>query len=285
MTLQRVLTALVLIPVVVALVLWAPLPWVAIAFGLVIVLSLLEYFTLGQQIGHRGYRLWTCACALGLVFVQFLATRAETFSLAGGLLLERNSTAATLTLFPFLFLVFVLGAAGIVLATRRPLTETLPALGISASGLLFVALPLSFGIPLHGIARLGPKLLLFVLVLVWAGDTAAYFTGRSIGRWKLAPNLSPNKTWEGAAANLIASLIVGAIFARWTGIGLRTMLLGAALANVAGQIGDLVESAYKRSAGAKDSGGLLPGHGGMLDRIDALVFAVPVVWYYFKLVL
>lgn len=285
MTLQRVLTALVLIPVVVALVLWAPLPWVAVAFGLVIVLALLEYFTLGQQIGHRGYRLWTCACALGLVYVQFLATRAETFSLAGGLLLERNSTAATLTLFPFLFLVFVLGAAGIVLATRRPLTETLPALGISASGLLFVALPLSFGIPLHGMPRLGPRLLLFALVLVWAGDTAAYFTGRSIGRWKLAPNLSPNKTWEGAAANLIASLIVGAVFARWTGIGLRTMLLGAALANVTGQVGDLVESAYKRSAGAKDSGGLLPGHGGMLDRIDALVFAVPVVWYYFKLVL
>ncbi len=285
MTLQRVLTALVLIPVVVALVLWAPLPWVAIAFGLVIVLALLEYFTLGQQIGHRGYRLWTCTCALGLVFVQFLTTRAETFSLAGGLFLERNSTAAMLTLFPFLFVVFVLGAAGIVLTTRRPLVETLPSLGISASGLLFVALPLSFGIPLHGMPRLGPRLLLFVLVLVWAGDTAAYFAGRSIGRWKLAPNLSPNKTWEGAAANLIASLVVGAVFSRWTGVGLRTMLLCAALANVAGQIGDLVESAYKRSAGAKDSGGLLPGHGGMLDRIDALVFAVPVVWYYFKLVL
>jgi phosphatidate cytidylyltransferase len=134
-------------------------------------------------------------------------------------------------------------------------------------------------------ARVGPKLLLFALVLVWAGDTAAYFVGRSIGRWKMAPNLSPNKTWEGAAANLLASLAVGVFFARWTGIGLRSLLPGAALANVAGQLGDLAESAYKRSAGAKDSGGLLPGHGGMLDRVDALVFAVPVVWYYFKLVL
>ena len=285
MTLQRVLTAAVLIPVVVALVLLAPLPWVAIAFGLVIILALLEYFSLGERIGHRGYRVWTCACALALVFVQFLTTRAETFSIAGGLLLERNTTAGTLTLFPFLFFVFVVGAAVIVLATRRPLAETLPALGISASGLLFVALPLSFGVPLEGMARVGPKLLLFALVLVWAGDTAAYFVGRSMGRWKMAPNLSPNKTWEGAAANLLASLVVGIFFARWTGIGLRSMLPGAALANVAGQLGDLAESAYKRSAGAKDSGGLLPGHGGMLDRVDALVFAVPVVWYYFKLVL
>ena len=285
MTLKRVLTALVLIPVVVAMVLWASLPWVAMAFALVILLALFEYFALGEKIGHRGYRLWTSVCALALVFVQFLTTRAETFSIAGSLLLERNSTAATLTLFPFLFFLFVLGAAVIVLATRRPLVETLPALGISASGLLFVALPLSFGIPLHGMPRFGPKLLLFALVLVWAGDTAAYFTGRSIGRWKLAPNLSPNKTWEGAVANLLASLVVAIFFARWTGISLRSMLLGAALANVAGQLGDLLESAYKRSAGVKDSGAILPGHGGMLDRVDALVFAVPVVWYYFKLVL
>ncbi|HYL09810.1 MAG TPA: phosphatidate cytidylyltransferase [Candidatus Acidoferrales bacterium] len=285
MTLQRVLTAIVLIPIVVAVVMWASLLWVAVAFGLVIVLALVEYFALGEMIGHRGYLLWTGACALALVFVQFLTSRAETFSLAGGLLLERSSTAATLTLFPFLLFVFVLGAALIVLANRQPLAETLPALGISASGLLFVALPLSFGVPLHGMPRFGPRLLLFALVLVWAGDTAAYFTGRSIGRWKMAPSLSPNKTWEGAAANLLASLVVGMIFARWTGIGLRPMLVGATLANIAGQIGDLVESAYKRSAGAKDSGGLLPGHGGMLDRIDALVFAVPVVWYYFKLVL
>src|SRR5260370_3844503 len=146
MTLQRVVTALVLIAVVLALVLWAPSPWVAIAFGLVIVLALLEYFTLAQQIGHRGYRFWTCTCALGLVFVQFLTTRAETFSLAGGLFLQRNSTAAALTLFPFLFLVFVLGAAGIVLATRRPLTETLPAFAISPPGPLFRALPVMSGV-------------------------------------------------------------------------------------------------------------------------------------------
>src|SRR5260370_38559186 len=222
MTLQRVLTAAVLIPVVVALVLLAPLSWVAIAFGLVIVLALLEYFSLGEQIGHRGYRVWTCACALAVVFIQFLTARAETFSIAVGLLLDRNTTAGTLTLFPFLFFVFVVGAAVIVLATRRPLAETLPALGISASGLLFVALPLSFAVPLEGMALVGSKLLLFALVLVWAGDTAAYFVGRSIGRWKMAPNLSPNKTWQGAAANLPASRALTVFSRRCARDGLRS---------------------------------------------------------------
>src|SRR5258708_5302468 len=162
MTLQRVLTALVLLPVAGALGLWAPLPWVAIAFGLVIVLALLEYFTLGQQIGHRGYRLWTCTCALGLVFVQFLTTRAETFSLAGGLFLERNSTAAMLTLFPFLFVVFVLGAAGVVLPTPRPPLVNLPSFCLTASRLLFVVLPLRFCSPPSAMPRAPPRLPSFV---------------------------------------------------------------------------------------------------------------------------
>jgi phosphatidate cytidylyltransferase len=131
---------------------------------------------------------------------------------------------------------------------------------------------------------LEPRLLLFALSLTWAGDTAAYFVGRSIGRWKMAPVLSPNKTWEGAAASMIASIVVAWIFTRWTGIPLKNMLIAAAFGNSAGQMGDLLESAYKRSAGVKDSGALLPGHGGMLDRIDALILAVPVVWYYLTLV-
>jgi phosphatidate cytidylyltransferase len=174
---------------------------------------------------------------------------------------------------------FILGLMVLTLGTRRPLVEYLPSLGISSSGFLLIALPMSFAIDLE------PRLLLFTLVLVWAGDTAAYFVGRSLGRWKMAPKLSPNKTWEGALASMMASLLVGWIFTRWTGLELHRMLAAAALGNSAGQMGDLLESAYKRSAGVKDSGSLLPGHGGMLDRIDALIFAVPVVWYYLKLVL
>jgi phosphatidate cytidylyltransferase len=101
----------------------------------------------------------------------------------------------------------------------------------------------------------------------------------------MAPELSAAKTWEGATANLIGSLAVGAAFAGWLRFDPWHTMVMAGLASIAGQVGDLLESAYKRSAGVKDSGTLLPGHGGVLDRIDALILAAPVVWYYFDLVL
>jgi phosphatidate cytidylyltransferase len=98
----------------------------------------------------------------------------------------------------------------------------------------------------------------------------------------MAPQLSPNKTWEGALANLLGALLVAAVFANWSRIPLLHMLAMAAAGSIAGQIGDIFESAWKRSAGVKDSGTILPGHGGMLDRIDALILAAPAVWYYFE---
>ncbi len=284
MTWRRILTAAVLIPAVVAVVWWGATGLVAACVGLVTLLALLEFFALGEKAGLRGYRLWTCACALALLFSQWGAAELESWTLSRVLTLTRAVGSPMLPMDLVLF-AFVVGAATIALGTRRPLSEALPALGISAAGLLFVALPLSFLVRLHGAGREGPKLVLFVLVLVWVGDTAAYFVGRSLGQFRMAPQLSPKKTWEGAAANLIGSLLVAAGFARWVALEPRHLLAMALLGNVAGQAGDLLESAYKRSAGAKDSGALLPGHGGVLDRIDALVLAAPVVWYYFQLVI
>jgi phosphatidate cytidylyltransferase len=162
--------------------------------------------------------------------------------------------------------------------------EALPAAGISASGLLLVAFPLTFAVRLHGVASEGPRLLLFALLITWAGDTVAYFVGRALGKHSLAPHLSPKKTWEGAVASFAGSLLVAMVFARWVSVPLPHLLAMAGAGNVAGQAGDLLESAYKRSAGVKDSGGLLPGHGGILDRIDALILTIPVVWYYWSLV-
>jgi len=182
------------------------------------------------------------------------------------------------------FFLFVLGVAALTLGTKRPLVEALPAAGMSASGLILVAFPLSFAVRLHGTGREGRLLLLFALVITWVGDSAAYFVGRSIGKHALAPHLSPKKTWEGTAASLLGSMIVALIFARFIAVPLPHLLAMAALGNVAGQVGDLLESAYKRSAGMKDSGSLLPGHGGVLDRIDALILAIPVVWYYWILI-
>jgi len=204
------------------------------------------------------------------------------YKLSGGLIAYQRiwRFANGLPSLEAVFFLFVLGIAALTLWTRRPLVEALPAAGMSASGLILVAFPLSFAVRLHGTGRNGPLLLLFAMVIIWVGDTAAYFVGRSIGKHALAPRLSPKKTWEGTVASFLGSLIVALIFARFITVPLPHLVAMAAVGNVAGQVGDLLESAYKRSAGVKDSGSLLPGHGGVLDRIDALILAIPVVWYY-----
>ncbi len=286
MTWKRVATAVVLIPMVVGLVLWGSTALVSLAMGLVMLLALFEYFALGEAIGHRAYRFWTATCALALIYVQWRIAYEPAYSLAGGLTARESGKwfAGGAPPLEAVFFLFVLGIAALTLWTRRPLVEALPAAGSSASGLILVAFPLSYATRLHGAGTQGPALLLFALVIVWVGDTAAYFFGRSIGKHALAPHLSPKKTWEGTAASFLSSVIVALAFRNWLNVPLPHLLGMAAVGNVAGQIGDLLESAYKRSAGVKDSGSLLPGHGGILDRIDALILAIPVVWYYWILI-
>lgn len=288
MTWKRVATAAVLIPFVIALVLFTPTYIVAIATAAITILALREYFALGDAIGHRAYRLWTIFCALLLMYVQW---NAIPFKNSGGtvsdILFGSDQFHRNEAPYSFLVLfVFVLGVASLTLWTRRPLVESLPSAGISSSALLLIAFPLSFSIRLHGLGMFpnGPRLLLFALVITWAADTTAYFVGRAFGKHPLAPHISPKKTWEGSLGSLIGSLLVAYAFRFWIPIPLIHLLIMAVLGNVAGQMGDLLESAYKRSAGVKDSGGLLPGHGGVLDRIDALILCIPVIWYYLVLV-
>jgi phosphatidate cytidylyltransferase len=153
----------------------------------------------------------------------------------------------------------------------------------------------------------GAFMLIFLMVVVWSGDIFAYFIGRSIGKHRMSPQISPKKTWEGAAASLLASVGFGTLLFH-NSVSINAFLIGNHLLvdhqfglhpepwthasetwqivvlcvalNVAAQLGDLVESAIKRGADVKDSGSILPGHGGMLDRIDAMLFAVPVLWIY-----
>jgi phosphatidate cytidylyltransferase len=282
MTWKRVATAAVLIPCVVGLVVWGSTAAMAVGLALVILLALFEYFAMGDAIGHRAYRFWTATCALALVYVQWLAATAPSYELAGGLTLHRmvgRIFGITPTV-EDIFFIFVLGITALTLWTKRPIVEALPAAGISASGLILVAFPLTFTLRLHGYSPDGPRLLMFALVITWVGDSAAYFAGRALGKHRMAPALSPNKTWEGTVASILGALLVAVVFTRWLSIPLPHLLAMAAVGNIAGQAGDLLESAYKRSAGVKDSGSLLPGHGGVLDRIDALILAIPVVWYY-----
>ncbi|MGH9687049.1 MAG: phosphatidate cytidylyltransferase [Candidatus Acidiferrales bacterium] len=275
--LARVLTACVLIPIVVALVWWAPPLLLAAVAAIVALLAVVEFFNIGERVGLRPFRKWTILCALALFCAQYSQGLMETHPFGHGVSIVEVHAVGAISA-PVVLLVFVFGAAAIVLAMRRPLQESLPSISISSAALLFIAFPFSFLVRLDEMGQTGRALILFTLVLIWAGDTLAYFTGKSIGRIPMAPALSPKKTWEGALGNLIGSLLVAVAFSYWLQIDIWMLIAVAVLANIAGQMGDLLESAYKRSANVKDSGGLLPGHGGMLDRIDSLILASPVVW-------
>jgi phosphatidate cytidylyltransferase len=285
MTWKRIATAAVLIPVVVSLVLWGSTAIVALALALVMLLALFEYFALGDAMGHRAYRFWTSTCALFILYLQWLNTAVQ-WGEFSGILYPKSLAWLLVNFFPRAedgVFIFIIGIAVLTLATRRPIVEALPSAGISCSGLLLVAFPLSYAIRLQEL-REGPRHLLFVLVVIWVGDSVAYFVGKAIGRHPFAPHLSPKKTWEGSIAGFAGSIAVAFVFTRWLTVPFTFLLGAAAIGNIAGQVGDLLESAYKRSAGVKDSGALLPGHGGVLDRIDALILAIPVVWYYWILV-
>jgi phosphatidate cytidylyltransferase len=167
------------------------------------------------------------------------------------------------------------GIGSIVLLSRTPLGETMESLGILGFGLPYFAVPLASIYRLH----LADHWLVFLLLaIVWGGDTAAFYVGSRFGRHKMAPTISPKKSWEGAAAGFLTSLLVVAAWSLWRlgRLELGLLALGAATA-AAAQVGDLVESMLKRGVGVKDSSHVLPGHGGVLDRCDALLFAAPVL--------
>jgi phosphatidate cytidylyltransferase len=272
----RIITGVILIAVVVAIVVWAPAWLVAVAAALVAILAMVEFFSLGDRVGLRAFKKWTVVCAAGIYYAQYAAGMAVTRQFGAVTLTRGLSTFAVSV--ELIFLVFLFGCAGIGLAMRRPLPEVLPAISVSAAALVFVALPFSYVVRIYEDERAGSALVLFTLALIWAGDTLAYFAGKLLGRVPMAPVLSPKKTWEGAIANLVGSLIVALVASRWIEMDVTVLLLIAAVANIAGQMGDLIESAYKRGAVVKDSGTILPGHGGVLDRIDSLILAVPAVW-------
>src|ERR1700757_1685273 len=249
MTWKRVATAVVLIPLVVSLVLAAPTGLVAVALASLILLALFEYFSLGEAVGHRAYRLWTATCAMLLIYVQFLAAMDAQHFLNDGPAIHRIFRLfplATPSVADVLF-IFLLGVAILTLTTRRPLVEGLPAAGISSSGLLLVALPLTFAVRLHGLGADGPKLLPFALVIPWVGDTVGYFVGRAIGKHPLAPHLSPKKTWEGSVASLAGSLLVGLAFTRLLNAPPVHLLVMAGGGEGSGRGGGLLATALKTS--------------------------------------
>lgn len=173
-------------------------------------------------------------------------------------------------------MVVSLGLGSLALLSRTPLQETIASFGIFGFGIPYFAVPIA---SIYRLQDRDPWLVFLLLAIVWLGDTAAFYVGSRFGRHKMAPVVSPLKTWEGAAAGFLTGVFAAAAWGIWRLGRLDPGLVAlAGLTAVAAQVGDLVESMLKRGLGVKDSGDALPGHGGILDRCDALLFAAPVLF-------
>ncbi|HEY7354545.1 MAG TPA: phosphatidate cytidylyltransferase [Terriglobales bacterium] len=288
--LKRVLTAIVLIPVVLLLVLRAPVPVLGFVAGVVALLAIHELLKLSEGYGIRPLRLPTYIfVAVIFVLIAFNPGLTPLLSTSSFTLIALSAAV----LAPFVFLAITM--------RRDDLSRTYPAALVSAFVVVYIALPMASLVQMREQWQ-GSFFLLYLLLLVWAGDIFAYFIGKSLGTHRMSPRVSPKKTWEGALASVIASVAVGMLMFHYA-VPISSALMHAHLIersagvfteprslipiailsvvlNIAAQLGDLVESLIKRGAGVKDSGAVLPGHGGMFDRIDALLFAAPVLWIY-----
>jgi phosphatidate cytidylyltransferase len=274
---KRVITTLVIIPLPFAAI-WFGEPWFTVLMVVVAVLGVMEFYRLAIASGASPL---TCiGVVLTLLFIvsrnpdllSFLAPHFDPGLLIPVLLM----LAIALPMF-WIFIRMRSGAAFVNWAW-------------TLGGILYVGWLLSHLVSLRGVAD-GMSWVFFVVLANAASDTAAFFIGRSFGRHRLAPRISPNKTWEGAVAGVVGAVVLSLLFTAprlfaatnpvyiegfiyW-----QALVLGL-LVSVFGQLGDLAESLLKRHAGVKDSGGLLPGHGGILDRMDSIIFAGIVVYYY-----
>jgi len=247
---KRIITALVLLPLVVWVVLAGPLWALLVLLALVGLIAFHEFDTIAgaQGVAKSGWA--GMAAGLALLFtpepVWITIVIAAVFLMALGLRQPDFTKSLTSSATALLGVVYIFGAWRCALALRF----------------------------------INPHWLMIALLVSWAGDTAALYVGRAFGRHKLAPRVSPSKTWEGSVASVAGGVLAAGVYAHYLipSAELWAVLGVAAAGNIAGQVGDLCESAFKRGAGVKDSGTTLPGHGGWLDRIDSSLFSIPVVY-------
>jgi len=255
----RYITAAVAIPAVLALVFFASPP---LFLGVVMVLAFIAYRE----------------------FLSMFGVRRPIVSLPAGaaLMLTIYGCRYHTGFFPFYLAASLIGITALSLWGDEEVSEKTDRAVLHLAGFLYLVIPFSFFAALrdYPTPEEGKMWFLFAIVLPWVCDSAAYFVGCAFGKHLIAPLISPKKTWEGAIAGLIASVAAGAIFSSvvFAGKYFVFCLVTAVLASTAGQIGDLVESLFKRGAGVKDSGNLFPGHGGLLDRLDSVFFSVMTVY-------
>lgn len=255
---KRVVTALCLVPIAVYSALFAPWWFFLAIVSIVALLCFREYAQMTGSFAPLGY-------------------------IAGMLILIAPQHETIL-----LIVLTALAAMCLPLYSKEDFEKSVPKAAALVLGIIYIFGSWKTGILLHDSAdrpawlgvSAGHHWMMFGLMVNWIGDTGAYYFGKNFGKRKLAPHVSPGKTWEGAAASAVTGVILGLIYLPLAipGTSLPVAGLLALAANVAGQIGDLAESAIKRGVGVKDSGGLLPGHGGFLDRVDSTMFALPVLY-------
>ncbi|HKG20268.1 MAG TPA: phosphatidate cytidylyltransferase [Blastocatellia bacterium] len=269
---KRILTAAVALPVLIYTV-WSEIPYFFVALATVSVfLALREFYKLAWKVECRADPIPGHLSAL-LVVACFVFDRP--------------------VYIPSVLAALAIAALAFALSRPDKLDRSLASVSATVFGVVYTALLAGYLIGIRmapdapGTTRLAPKLLTMFFALVMMTDTGAYYAGRALGRHKLAPRISPGKTVEGSVGGFLAAVITGPlcklIFFPEISIA-HAAALGAAL-GILGQVGDLAESMLKRGAGVKDSGNLLPGHGGMLDRVDSILFCAPVVYYYSRLLI
>ena len=272
---NRLVTAAVALPVLIASIIYPPLHFVFVVLAVVATtLGLYEFWFLARKRGAKpdvvvGYAV---AAALLVLFVFDAPSRAPDWLL-------------------LVTVALVVAALSAEMLRGAPFEQMIVSTGSTVLGVLYVvllgghlvAVRMGFG-PYVSTSdpNLSTHLLGFFFLVLMGSDTGAYYTGRAIGRHKLAPTVSPGKTWEGAAGGMAASLLMATLAHYWffPALSLRAALPLAAVMNVLGVVGDLTESALKRGAGAKDAASFLPGHGGFLDRLDSLLFNAPLLYYF-----
>ena len=267
---RRMLTALVGVPLLIAAI-WAGLPYLTILVAAVALLGLRELY--GMIPGSRSPAL----LAVGALWT--------TLFIVAGQLTDRS----------YDYGLYVLLGAGLLVALpllllNRSRAGSLITWALAVGGPIYVGFLLAHAVMLRDLddgADSSRNWLLFAMLVTFATDTGAFATGRLLGRHRMAPSISPNKTWEGAAGGwtwaVVAAVVLGVLLELSAPLW-QAALMGAGLGVVA-QLGDLMESKLKRATGAKDTGTILPGHGGILDRLDSIVFTLPVVYYLVAFVL
>ena len=297
----RVLAALVLIPVVLAAGWygdWALAALLSIASGI----AAWEFYRIARAAGHTPFA--TAGIALSALLP--LSIHARYLGLPGSALAGRDvfgptlapildpvvrALIALLTLSMSGVAVIFLTLLGAAIVRRGVDGKPLGAVATTVAGVMYTGGMLSFAYALRyhpyavGAAA-GASILVFPLVITWITDTGAFFVGRKFGRRKLIPSVSPGKSVEGAIAGLVTAMIAAWLFERYVMIPYArvafypgAVLLFGAVVSIAGQVGDLAESLIKREAGVKDSSRIIPGHGGVLDRVDSLLFTIPVAYW------